>query len=68
MIDEYIKTIKDELDIDEDDYRQFGANDNERAKEFYEILIDPAQGEIANNCWEIPTPVVGEESEDNSNE
>lgn len=68
MIDEYIKTIKDELDIDEDDYRQFGASDNERAKEFYEILIDPAQGEIANNCWEIPTPVVGEESEDNSNE
>lgn len=65
MIDEYIKTIKDELDIDEGDYRQFGANDNERAKGFYEILIDPAQGEIANNCWEISTPVVGEESEEN---
>lgn len=65
MIDEYIKTIKDELDIDESDYRQFGSDDNERAKEFYEILIDPAQGEITNNCWEIPTPVVGEESEGN---
>lgn len=68
MIDEYIKTIKDELNIDEDDYRQFGASDNERAKEFYEILIDPAQGEIANNCWEIRAPVVGDESEDNSDE
>lgn len=65
MIDEYIKTINKELDIDENDYRQFGSADNERAKDFYEILIDPAQGGITNNCWEIPTPVVGEESEEN---
>ncbi len=68
MIDEYMKSIKKELDIDESDYRQFGANDNERAKEFYEMLIDPEKGEIPNNYWEINTPCLGEESEENTNE
>ncbi len=68
LFDEYVKTIKKELDIDEGDFRQFGAADNERAKGFYEILIDPDRGEISNNCWQIPLPVVGEESEENQDE
>lgn len=68
MIDEYMKSIKKELDIDESDYRQFGANDNERAKAFYEMLIDPVKGEIPNNYWEINTPCLGEESEENTDE
>ena len=67
MIDEYIKNINDELDIDESDYRQFGSADNERAKDFYETLIDPTADGISNNIWEIPLPVVGE-SEENENE
>lgn len=67
MIDEYIKNINDELDIDESDYRQFGSSDNERAKDFYETLIDPTADGISNNIWEIPLPVVGE-SEENENE
>lgn len=67
MIDEYIKNINDELDIDEDDYRQFGSADNERAKDFYETLIDPTAEGIPNNIWDVPLPVVGE-SEENENE
>lgn len=67
MIDEYIKNINDKLDIDESDYRQFGSADNERAKDFYETLIDPTADGISNNIWEIPLPVVGE-SEENENE
>lgn len=67
MIDEYIKNINDELDIDESDYRQFGSADNERAKDFYETLIDPTADGIANNVWDVPLPVVGE-SEENENE
>ncbi len=67
MIDEYLKNINNELDIDESDYRQFGSADNERAKDFYEILIDPTAGGIPNNIWEVPLPAVGE-SEENGNE
>ncbi len=64
MIDEYLKLICDELEIDESDFRQFGASDNERAKEFYEILTDPEQGDIPNNYWNIQTPISEAESED----
>ncbi len=67
MIDEYIKNINDELDIDEGDYRQFGSADNERAKDFYETLIDPTADGIPNNIWEVPLPVANE-SEENGNE
>lgn len=67
MIDEYLKNINDELDIDESNYRQFGSADNERAKDFYEILIDPTADGIPNNIWDVPLPIVGE-SEENGNE
>ena len=63
IFDEYVKNIKKELDIDESDLRQFGAADNERAKEFYETLTDPTANGISNNIWEIPLPVVGESEE-----
>lgn len=67
LIDDYIKYFCDELDIDESGYRQFGSNDSERAKDFYEKLIDPAEGEIPNNFWEVNTPIDGE-SEDSTDE
>ena len=57
MLDEYIRLICDELDISESNFRHFGAADSERAKEFYETLIDPAKGSIPNNYWDVQTPI-----------
>jgi len=34
----------------------------------YNKSIDTEKGEIPNNYWEINTPVVGEESEENTDE
>lgn len=56
IIDEYIKTINDELGITKNEYRKFGAADNVMAKKFYEMLIDPEQGVIPNNYWTVDTP------------
>lgn len=64
LIDEYIKLIKKELEIDEADFRQFGAADNSKAQEFYEKLIE--DGAIPNNFWEIDTPIGEEESDGES--
>lgn len=70
ILDEYVKNIKKELDIDESDLRQFGSADNERAKDFYETLTDPTANGIPNNIWEVPLPVVkeSEESEESEDE
>lgn len=62
IIEAYLGTINEKLSISESDYRQFGAADNERAKAFYEMLIDPEQGEIPNNFWTVETPFNGEET------
>lgn len=62
IIEAYLDTINEKLSISESDYRQFGAADNERAKAFYEMLIDPEQGEIPNNFWTVETPFNGEET------
>lgn len=62
IIEAYLDTINEKLGISESDYRQFGAADNERAKAFYEMLIDPEQGEIPNNFWTVETPFNGEET------
>lgn len=62
IIEAYLDTINEKLSISESDYRQFGAADNERAKAFYEMLIDPEQGEIPNNFWTVETPLDGEET------
>ncbi len=62
IIKAYLDTINKKLSISESDYRQFGAADNERAKAFYEMLIDPEQGEIPNNFWTVETPFNGEET------
>ena len=62
IIKAYLDTINKKLGISESDYRQFGAADNERAKAFYEMLIDPEQGEIPNNFWTVETPFNGEET------
>lgn len=64
LIDEYIKLIKKELEIDEADFRQFGAADNSKAQEFYEKLVK--DGSIPNNFWEIDTPIGEEESDGES--
>lgn len=61
LIEEYLDLIKEELDIDEADFRQFGAADNFKAQEFYEKLV--AEGAIPNNFWEVNTP-IGEEDSD----
>lgn len=58
IIDSYIDMFKKELDIDEGDFRKFGAADNSKAQEFYQKLID---GELSGaDIWEIDTP-IGEE-------
>ena len=62
IIEAYLDTINEKLSISESDYRQFGAADNERAKAFYKMLIDPEQGEIPNNFWTVETPFNGEET------
>lgn len=62
IIEAYLDTINEKLGISESDHRQFGAADNERAKAFYEMLIDPEQGEIPNNFWTVETPFNGEET------
>ena len=62
IIEAYLDTINEKLSISESDYRQFGAADNERAKAFYEMLIDPEQGEIPNNFWTVETLFNGEET------
>lgn len=62
IIEAYLDTINKKLGISESDYRQFGAADNERAKAFYEMLIDPEQGEIPNNFWTVETPFDGEKT------
>lgn len=56
LIEEYLDMFKEELDIDEGDFRQFGAADNEKANEFYELLIS---GELENaDLWEVDTPIT----------
>lgn len=56
LIEEYLDMFKKELDIDEGDFRKFGAADNEKAKEFYELLIT---GELENaDLWEVETPIT----------
>ena len=58
IIDSYIDMFKKELDIDEGDFRKFGAADNSKAQEFYQKLID---GELSGaDIWQIDTP-IGEE-------
>lgn len=68
IIEAYLDTINEKLGISESDYRQFGASDNERAKAFYEMLIDPEQGEIPNNFWTVETPFSDGESEESADE
>lgn len=56
LIEEYLDMFKEELDIDEGDFRRFGAADNEKAQEFYELLIT---GELQNaDLWEVETPIT----------
>lgn len=56
LIEEYLDMFKKELDIDEGDFRKFGAADNEKANEFYELLIT---GELENaDLWEVDTPIT----------
>lgn len=58
LIDSYIDMFKKELDIDEGDFRKFGAADNSKAQEFYQKLIN---GELSGaDIWQIDTP-IGEE-------
>ena len=58
IIDSYIDMFKKELDIDEGDFRKFGAADNSKAQEVYQKLID---GELSGaDIWQIDTP-IGEE-------
>lgn len=58
IIDSYIDMFKKELDIDEGDFRKFGAADNSKAQEFYQKLIN---GELSGaDIWQIDTP-IGEE-------
>ena len=61
LIDSYIDMFKKELDIDEGDFRKFGAADNSKAQEYYQKLID---GELSGaDIWQIDTP-IGEEGAD----
>lgn len=55
LIVEYMKLIKKELDITEADFRKFGAEDNAKAQEYYQKLID--EGAIPNNFWNVETPI-----------
>jgi len=59
LIEEYLDMFKEELDIDEGDFRQFGAADNEKAQEFYQLLIT---GGLENDdLWEVDTPFTESE-------
>ena len=59
LIDSYVEMFKKELDIDEGDFRKFGAADNSTAKEYYQMLID---GELTgSDIWTVDTPIDGEE-------
>ena len=61
-IDSYIDMFKNELDIDEGDFRKFGAADNSKAQEFYQKLID---GELSGaDIWQIDTPIGEEEADE----
>lgn len=62
LIDSYIDMFKKELDIDEGDFRKFGAADNSKAQEFYQKLID---GELSGaDIWQIDTPIGEEEADE----
>ena len=52
------------MDISEEDFRGFGAADNAKAKEFYEMLTDEDKGEIPNNFWEVDLPMDDESGDD----
>ncbi len=64
LIDSYVDMFKKELDIDEGDFRQFGAADNSKAKEYYEELISGTFN--GADIWEVNTP-IGEEEADEEN-
>lgn len=62
LIDSYIDMFKKELDIDEGDFRKFGAADNSKAQEYYQKLID---GELSGaDIWQIDTPIGEEEADE----
>lgn len=62
LIDSYIDMFKKELDIDEGDFRKFGAADNSKAQEYYQKLID---GELSGaDIWKIDTPIGEEEADE----
>lgn len=59
IIESYLDMFKEELNIDEGDFRKFGAADNTKAQEFYELLIT---GELPNaDLWEVDTPFSDDE-------
>lgn len=59
IIESYLDMFKKELNIDEDDFRKFGAADNEKAQEFYQLLITD---ELPNaDLWEVDTPFSNDE-------
>ena len=59
LIESYLDMFKKELNIDEDDFRKFGAADNEKAQEFYQLLITD---ELPNaDLWEVDTPFSDDE-------
>ena len=59
LIESYLDMFKEELNIDEDDFRKFGAADNEKAQEFYQLLIID---ELHNaDLWEVDTPFSDDE-------
>ena len=59
IIESYLDMFKKELNIDEDDFRKFGAADNEKAQEFYQLLITD---ELPNaDLWEVDTPFSDDE-------
>ena len=59
LIESYLDMFKKELNIDEDDFCKFGAADNEKAQEFYQLLIT---GELPNaDLWEVDTPFSDDE-------
>ncbi|MGN0554205.1 MAG: hypothetical protein ACI4I1_12545, partial [Oscillospiraceae bacterium] len=59
LIESYLDMFKKELGIDEDDFRKFGAADNEKAQEFYQLLITD---ELPNaDLWEVDTPFSDDE-------
>lgn len=59
LIESYLDMFKKELNIDEYDFRKFGAADNEKAQEFYQLLITD---ELPNaDLWEVDTPFSDDE-------